>query len=746
MNHRLPTTLPPLPRSRPARTSQAVLMALCLLLAAMAAAPAFAAAQALKALRAESLPGGGTRLVLTMARTAQKPRTFSIQNPPSISIDLMGAHNALKKRFRNLAAGNARAVAAVQADGRTRVVVQLNHAAPYSVETHGKHVYITIGSVASGRVQPIMVRAASASTPHAKGVQITNVDFHRGQNGAARVIVGLSHANTAVNVRKRDGKVLVDFRSTHVPQRLVQRLNVVDFATPAKYIDTQQKGNDVQMTVIPVKGAKYERVAYQTGKTFTLELQPKHAASSKGNGAHKLFTGQRISLNFQDIKIRALLQIIADVAHVNMVVSDAVKGSMALRLNNVPWDQALDIILRTQGLGQSRQGNVILVAPLQELAARRQAELQAEKQQQKLEPLQSAIIQINYAKAKNIATLLRSSKNSFLSSRGQVTVDPRTNSLLIEDTAQKLAQIRKLIDRIDVPVKQVLIEARVVIATSNYAKDLGSQFGISLANAHFSTSGSAQAANLGLQSGVNALSSSIAAGSSGSSGSSSSTGTSTSTSSSTSGSSSSSSGLTNVFNVALPAAPSSGTASKLAFAILGSNYLVNLELSALQAEGRGEVISAPHVITANGQEATIEQGTEIPYQESTSSGATSVSFKKAVLSLKVTPQITPDGRIVMDLIITKDSVGQRVSNTQGGSIPAIDTHKVTTQVMVNNGDTVVLGGIYENSQNNSETKVPLLGDIPLLGYLFRQKHLDTSRSQLLIFVTPKIMTPSMDIH
>ncbi len=710
-----------------------LVLALAMILAALLAPPSFAATNTLQSVKTEALAGGGFRLTLTLSGNAPKPRAFAIQDPPSISVDLMGTHNGLSKRFRNLEAGNARSVAAVQADGRTRVVVQLTHSAPYSVSRRGHHIYLTVGSSARSQVQAASLSSGQSAAGQGSGLDITGVDFHRGENGAGRVIVGLSNANAAVDVHHRGDKVLVDFHSAHVPQRLVRRMDVIDFATPVKYIDTRQKGNGVQMVITPVKGAKYERVAYQTGKTFTLELQPKQSAANQKKHK-KRFTGQRISLNFQDIKIRSVLQIIADVAHVNMVVSDSVHGSMALRLNNVPWDQALDIILRTQGLGQSRQGNVILVAPLKELAAQRAAELAASKQQQKLEPLQSTIIQVNYAKAKNIAALLKSNSNSFLSSRGKVSVDTRTNTLLVEDTAQKLAQIRKLVKRLDVPVKQVLIEARVVIATSDYAKDLGSQFGVSFANAHFGTSGSASAANQGLQSGVNSLSQSIA--------SSSSSGTGTSSS----GSSSGTSALTDLFNVALPAAPTAGTASKMAFAILGSNYLVNLELSALQAEGRGEVVSSPHVIAANGQEATIEQGTEIPYQASTSSGATNVQFKKAVLSLKVTPQITPDGRIVMDLIITKDSVGKQVSNSQGGTVPSIDTHKVTTQVMVNNGDTVVLGGIYENSKNNNQTKVPLLGDIPLLGYLFRQKHVDTSRSELLIFVTPRIMNPSMDIN
>lgn len=710
----------PGPRQRHTPRSHALLPTVLLLLFAVVVAPqAIAASRTLQKLKIEPLPGDAARLILTLSAPPPKPRVFSVEDPPSISIDLPDTENGLKKRFRNINAGNARTVAAVQADGRTRVVLQLDHSAPYAVDTRGNRVYVTVGSKSSGQVHPNMQSssvfgASRSSTTTGGPSRVTDVDFHRGQDGAARVIVHLSRPNTNVNVKQRDGNVVLDFRNTNLPQRLIRRMNVIDFSTPAQYIDTRRIGNDVKMTVIPVKGADYKRVAYQTGNTFTLELQPKKsqqtAQNANGEGQQPHYTGKRISLNFQDIKIRALLQIIADVANVNMVVSDSVHGSMALRLDNVPWDQALDIILQTQGLGKTRKGNVIMVAPLKELAARREAELNAEKQQQKLAPLQSTVIQINYAKAKDIAALLKSPQNSLLSDRGKVSVDERTNTLLLQDTPDRITQIRKLINRLDRPVRQVLIQSRVVIATSNYAKDLGTQFGVTVSNGHVSTSGSAAAADSAVQNSVTSPS------------------------------------LANRFNVTLPASPSEGTAGKLAFAILGSNYLVDLELSALQAEGRGEVISSPHVITANGKEATIEQGTEIPYQEASSSGATSVSFKKAVLSLNVTPQITPDGRIVMDLVITKDAVGKQVSDSQGGTVPAIDTRKVSTQVMVNNGDTVVLGGIYENDRHNSESKIPLLGDIPLLGALFRKRHVDTSRTELLVFVTPKILTQSMQIQ
>jgi type IV pilus assembly protein PilQ len=415
--------------------------------------------------------------------------------------------------------------------------------------------------------------------------------------------------------------------------------------------------------------------------------------------------------------VRSLLQIIADVAGTNMVVSDSVNGDIAIRLQNVPWDQALDIILRTKGLGMRQQGNVMLVAPVSEIAERDKVELEAEKAKIQLAPLRTELLQVNYAKAGDIANLLKAGDNTILTERGRVTVDERTNSLLVLETREKLAEIRALVGKLDIPVRQVLIETRVVIANNDYSKELGSRFGVSAVHKNgnhglVSTSGSLEATDGQVQDFLG------------------------------SGFPVPTGSLDDRFNLSLPAAGG----GHVALAILGADYLVDLELSALQAEGRGEVISSPRVITANAKQASIEQGVEIPYQQAASSGATNISFKKAVLSLTVTPQITPDNRVIMDLNVTKDSVGQQVANTFGGSIPSIDTREVNTQVLVENGNTVVLGGIYEQENRTSVTKIPFLGDVPLLGALFRNKRTVSNKDELLIFVTPKILQEGLKVN
>ena len=403
-----------------------------------------------------------------------------------------------------------------------------------------------------------------------------------------------------------------------------------------------------------------------------------------------------------------------------MVVSDSVNGQIAMRLQNVPWDQALDIILRTKGLGQRRQGNVILVAPLDELAAREKAELETEKQKVQLAPLRSEIIQVNYAKATELATLIKSRENSILSARGSVTVDERTNTLLVLETRDKLTEIRSLVQRLDIPVRQVLIESRIVVARSTFDREFGVRLGITGIRASGSsglvtTSGTNVATNT-------TVSNTIATGNN---------------------QQSIVGALANRYNVNLPVASPAGS---LALAILGKNSLIDLELSALQSEGKGEVISSPRVITANGKQASIEQGVEIPYQNSTSSGATAVQFKKAVLSLNVTPQITPDNRVIMDLAVNNDSRGQDINTGTGGTAPSIDTRKVNTQVLVDNGQTVVLGGIYEQTNNDLVTKVPLLGDVPILGALFRTKTRIANKTELLIFITPKILSEGLKVN
>lgn len=690
------------------------LAAVAALLGGALASSPLAQAQASRALQSVdfvSLDSERLLLTLTLSETAPDPVVFAIDKPARLSLDLPDTRLALAEKFRKIGVGKVRAVAAAEAKGRSRVVVELTESTTYTVRTDGNKVFVELNVGAS-------TPAASSNrnvSEAAKSVGITAVDFRRGEKGEGRIVVAMADANTAVDVKEESGKIIARFKNTQASEALLRRLDVLDFATPVKFIDVARDGIHTVMTVTPISGADFEQVAYQSGATFTLELQPlTQEKLDEKRSRDPLYTGERISLSFQSVDIRSLLQIIADVAGTNMVVSDSVNGELAMRLQNVPWDQALDIILRTKGLGMRQQGNVMLVAPLGELAAREKEEAEAEKSKVTLAPLRSEIIQINYAKAADIEALLKTGENSIMSERGRVTRDERTNNLLVLETREKLAEIRALIARLDIPVRQVLIESRIVIANDDYSKELGARFGAAGVG---QTNGSSP-----IQFGVGGATSS--------------------------GGSASANGATNQvsaggFNFNLPA---SANAGRIGFALLGSDFLLDLELSALQTEGRGEVVSTPRVITANAKQASIEQGREIPFQQAASSGATTVQFKKAVLSLKVTPQITPDEKVIMDLEINNDSQGQDVNTGNGGLAPSIDTRKVNTQVLVDNGQTVVLGGIYDQSKVESVSKVPLLGDIPYLGRAFRFDSSRNSKRELLIFVTPRIVSENLRVN
>ncbi len=696
-----------------------------------------------------ALDGDRVLLTLTLSSPAPEPVVFAIDKPARLSIDLPDTTLALVNRYRKVNVGQVRSVAAAEAKGRSRIVVEMNALTPHTVRVDGNKIYLELAGVTGALSSPkaatplpprtattvaptvaptIAPARAAASTAPVQGL-ISNIDFRRGEKGEGRVIVALGDTRNAVDVREEGGKIVVRFKNTSVPERLAKRFDVLDFATPVKFIDASRDGTNAQIIVTPIAAGDFEQVAYQSGNVFTLELQP--ISQEKLDERRRLepqYTGEKISLSFQSIDVRSLLQIIADVAQTNMVVSDSVTGQIAMRLQNVPWDQALDIILRTKGLGQRKSGNVILVAPLDELAQREKADLENEKQKVQLAALRSEIIQVNYAKASELAGLIKSKENSVLSERGSVTVDERTNTMLVLETRDKLGEIRALVQRLDIPVRQVLIESRIVVARSNFDREFGARFGFSGNRTRdggngglISTSGSGEGTNTSLTgspTGLPSIGGSTpaprAAGAIG-----------------------------DRYNVNLPVANPAGS---IALAILGRNSLIDLELSALQSEGKGEVISSPRVITANGKQAAIEQGREIPFQNATSSGATAVQFKKAVLSLNVTPQITPDNRVIMDLAVTNDSQGTDVAQSGGGSAPAIDTRKVTTQVLVDNGQTVVLGGIYEQTTNDSVTKVPLLGDIPVLGVLFRNKIKIQNKTELLIFITPKILSEGLKVN
>ncbi|MGH8310142.1 MAG: type IV pilus secretin PilQ, partial [Steroidobacteraceae bacterium] len=495
-----------------------------------------------------------------------------------------------------------------------------------------------------------------------------------------------------------------------------------DFGTPVTGFDAQRAG-DGSRIVINASG-EYEQLAYQSDDQYVVEIQPMRKAQAAPDDK-RVYTGERLTLNFQDIETRAVLQLLADASGQNIVVSDSVTGSVTLRLQNVPWDQALDIVLRTKGLDQRKQDNVIIVAPQDELAAREKADLAAKKDISELAPLRSEFLQVNYAKASDMAELVKSQGGSLLSSRGNVAVDERTNTLLLQDTSDKLAEIRRLVATLDIPVRQVLIEARIVIVNDDFTRELGVRAGYTgieqSGNDLILASGSAAGADTMLSSALD----NIAA-----------TGIPTPIEVPVGAAAS------NRYNVNLPVTNAAG---RIALAVLGSDYIVDLELSAAQAEGRGEIVSSPRVITANQKEASIEQGVEIPYQESASSGATTISFKKAVLALKVTPQITPDNRIILDLNVKKDSIGQVIVTSGGVNVPSIDTREISTQVLVNDGQTVVLGGILETERRDDQTKVPYLGDVPFLGRLFKTTRKSNNKDELLIFVTPKILREGVNV-
>jgi len=709
-------------------------MMMSLLLAVLALLPGMSNAQMARGLQsadAAALEGGRVLVTLTLSSAAPEPIVFPNESPARVSIDLPQTRLAMAERYRKVNLAKVQALSAAENKDRTRLVIELTQMVSYKVRVDGNRIFVTIDALPSANaplssgVPPQNYSTLSGPVAAISAVpavaSITHVDFRRGEKGEGRIIVSLDNPQAVANVSDEGGRVVARFRNVNLADAQVRRLDVLDFATPVKFVDVLKTGSDAQVVIVPVTGGDFEQKTTQLGNQTIIELQPlSQTQRDERKKTDPQYTGEKVSLSFQSIDIRSLLQIIADVAGTNMVVSDSVTGEIAMRLQNVPWDQALDIILRTKGLGMRQQGNVMIVAPLAELAERDKIEAEAEKQKVELAPLRSELIQVNYAKVADVAALLKSGENSILSERGRVSIDDRTNTLLVLETREKINEIRTLIARLDIPVRQVLIESRIVIANNDYSKELGARFGVSAVrrngrNGIISTSGSAEANDTSVNDYLSNGGFPVSPGA-----------------------------LNDRFNVNLPAA--SDSAGKIALALLGKNYLVDLELSALQAEGRGEIISTPRVITSNAKQASIEQGVEIPYQEAASSGATSVSFKKAVLSLNVTPQITPDDRIIMDLAVNNDSVGQTYTTGSGGQVPSIDTRKVTTQVLVENGQTVVLGGIYQQENRNSVSKIPLLGDIPILGAAFRNRTTVNNRDELLVFVTPRILREGLQIN
>ncbi len=687
--------------------------------------PAAAQANRLERVDASSLPGDQVEVRLELSNPATQPLAFTVDNPARISFDLPGTSIAMASRRVDVKKGVLDTINTAEANGRTRVVMNVDRLVPYETRVDGNTIIVTLAAAPAARVEPSSSPAlsqAAGRTTNAGSRSVTKVDFRRGTEGSGRVVVELTDPRANVDLRQEGGRIVVNFNGAAIADSLLRRLDVVDFATPVSSIDTLRVGDGTRV-VIAATG-DYEQIAYQTDNFYTIEVKPV-TKLPPGLELRKEYKGERLTLNFQDIETRAVLQLLADTSGQNMVISDTVRGNVTLRLQNVPWDQALDIVMRTKGLDMRQEGNVILVAPAAEIASREKELLAARKEVLELSPLRTEYLQVNYAKAVDLAALIKKgAENSLLSERGSVAIDDRTNTLLLQDTAERLADIRRLVTTLDIPVRQVLIEARIVIVSDDFSRQLGVRFGSTVAFDHGGSDGG------GIVGGNNFVKESDAFILS----------RATPDARGTPGFAQGD--PTDRYMVNLPVANPAG---RLALTLLDSDYLLDLELSAAQAEGRGEIISSPRVITANQKEASIEQGTEIPYQQSSSSGATTTQFKKAVLSLKVTPLITPDNRVILDLIVSKDSVGQLVSSATGGFVPSIDKREITTRVMVNDGQTVVLGGILETERRDADRKVPFLGDVPVLGRLFKTTTTTNNKDELLIFVTPKILREGSNV-
>ncbi len=706
----------------------------CVLLVLLLAGamPVLAADNVLKDVSFSTLPGNSVRITLTAESDVTEPKTFTTDNPARIAMDFHGMSNGLAKKNQTIGIGMARSVAAIEAGGRTRVVVSLVGSVGHQIEVAGNKVIVTIDGGESSVAQaaapskPVTTMSSGASAPVAVAARrsVESVDFRRGPDGEGQIQIQLNDASAVVDMREEGGRVVLDILDTALPERLMRKFDVGDFATPVRMFEVSAQGGGVHVNIKPE--GNYEHLAYQADELFTVEFRPLTKDEKEAiQRAKKTFEGERLSLNFQDIEVRSVLQLLADFTGFNLVTSDTVTGRITLRLKNVPWDQALDIIMKTRGLSMRKNGNVVLIAPTEEIAAREKLELESQKQIEELAPLYSEYIQLSYAKASDIAGLLKGEGNQLMSpDRGNVTVDVRTNTLLVRDTGAKLEDVRRLIAKLDVPVRQVLIESRVVIANDDFLKEMGVRLGFNRSNS-FSENGpdilfaGAQPGHLDGTADLD-------------------TGTFMDT-----GASVSTGGRENLL-VNLPAANASsrGGGFNLLIGKIGS-YLLQLELQALQQEGRGEIVSSPRVITSDKSPASIKQGVEIPYQEASSSGATSVSFKEAVLKLDVTPQITPDDRIIMDLNIAKDNPD--FSRSVGG-VPPVDTRSIETTVLVDNGETVVLGGVFEKTDTTSTERIPFFGDLPYVGFLFKTELNKDENKELLIFVTPKILKETLGVR
>lgn len=665
-------------------------------------APALLAAN-LQSVDVAALPGDRVELKLGFDEPVAAPRGYTIEQPARIALDLPGVQNKLGSKNRELGVGNARSLTVVEAKDRTRLIVNLATLVPYTTRADGTNLYVVVGG--NGATSSSYASASPASAPAARPAQpkpyipagkaIRNIDFQRGEQGEGNVVIDLSDPTVSPDIQEQGGKIRLDFPRTQLPDNLRVRLDVKDFATPVQLVNASAVGDKASITIEPT--GLYDYLVYQTDNRMTVSIKPlSQDDAEKRKKDSFAYTGEKLSLNFQDIDVRSVLQLIADFTDLNLVASDTVQGNITLRLQNVPWDQALDLVLKTKGLDKRKVGNVLLVAPADEIAARERQELEAQKQISELAPLRRELIQVNYAKASDIAKLFSSVTSSAGApgaaagaqgeNRGSITVDDRTNSIIAYQTQDRLDELRRIVAQLDIPVRQVMIEARIVEANVDYTKELGVNWSGSLSgHGNFDVSG-----------GTN------------------------------------STGNTFVDLGTSNATPTSG----ISIGFTTNNTILDLQLNAMEKTGNGEVVSQPKVVTSDKETAKILKGSEIPYQEASSSGATSVSFKEAALSLEVTPQITPDNRIIMEVKVNKDEPDY--ANALNG-VPPIKKNEVNAKVLVNDGETIVIGGVFSNTQTKSTAKVPFLGDVPMIGRLFKNDYVTDSKNELLVFLTPRIM-------
>ena len=630
----------------------------------------------------------------------KKPKIFTTDNPATISIDFLKTRLGLENNQISVGEKGIKNIFAVETETKSRVIINLDNLVPHEYKENKNQVTLVI----PGPVEPKKVVNSRSNSSFIK-----KIDFEATDDGTGKIVIDFSKADLNIDVSQSGNNIDIRLPGVTVPDDLAQEIDVSELETQVILIALLETDKDSPLLKIYNK-SKSDFSSYQTDKRLTIEVMPK--TDNQKDSVMEEFTGEKLSLNFQDIEVRAILQLLADFTDKNLVASDSVGGNLTLRLKNVPWDQALDIILKARGLGKREVGNVMMVAPQEELTARERLEMESKQQYLELSPLKTEFIQVNYAKASDMASIIKDEANNLISERGNVSVDERTNTLLVQETSEYLEEIKTILKALDIPVKQVQIESKIVVANDDFSRGLGVKLGYSVRTSPLVLDGAKTNNSVIIGGGIGG-DTSVAAG----------TGFLNADNAST---------PQENYQVSLPITSPTG-ALKMFVGRQGS-YLLNLELQAAQAEGRGEIISSPTVITANQREATIESGTEIPYLEASSSGATSVSFKKAVLSLKVTPQITPDKRIIMDLRVNKDSVGTIFSG-----IPSIDTNNLITQVLVENGETVVLGGVYETSETNNRGSIPLLGDIPMIGVLFRNKTKTQKKKELLVFITPQII-------